>query len=247
MKVVQLPVSQWGNGTGPRVLLLHGLSGNRGTWWNIAEQLAELGCTVIAPDLRGHGDAPSTSRYQLEDFAADLASLGTNWDLVVGHSLGGPVACLFAKDWTGVAALLLLDPVFEIPEAAFPAFMADEIAEVDPHATPSTLLDAHPKWHPLDAFHKAQAVRSVSAYTVERVMLDNAPWDYRFLPSGLNRPIRILGGDPMVFTMVPSDFEHELAAREPAVSFERVRGAGHSVHRDAPHFVVNSARGMLNL
>jgi pimeloyl-ACP methyl ester carboxylesterase len=247
MSIVQLPVSQWGIGDGPRVLLIHGLAGNRGTWWNLAEQLAGFGCTVVAPDLRGHGEAPSTSSYRFEDFSSDLAVLGGDWDLVIGHSLGGPIACSLAHRVSGVAALLLLDPVFEIRESDFEAVTAEQVAEVDSFAEPLAIASANPNWHSLDAFHKARAVRSVSDYTVEQVMYGNAPWSHRSLVFGLNRPVRILGGDPTIFAMLPPNLGSEIAATEPNVLFEVIRGSGHSIHRDAPHAVVNAAREMLGI
>lgn len=247
MTILQLPTSRWGPKNGPRVLLIHGLSGNRGTWWNVAEQLAESGCTVVAPDLRGHGDAPSASRYRFEDFSSDLEALDANWDLVVGHSLGGPIACLLAQQLMGIAGILLLEPVFEISEGDFPSVVAEQVSEVDPFADPSEFATAHPNWHPLDAFHKARAVRSVSTFTVEKVMHDNAPWNHRSLALGLNRPTRILGGDPSVFTMLPPNLGSEIAEEDSSVFFEIVQGTGHSIQRDAPRAVVNAAREMIGV
>ena len=245
MSVVHLPISRWGAGDGPRVLLVHGLAGNRGTWWNIAEQLADGGCAVVAPDLRGHGDAPTTSRYRFADFATDLAELGDAWDLVIGHSLGGPIACALAQRCPGIAALLLLDPVFEIAASDFDDVAAGQIAEADLHAEPATFATANPKWHPLDAFHKARAARAANPFTIERVMHDNAPWGHATLARGLNRPLRILAGDPSVFTMCPAALGGDLAAAEPLASFATVAGTGHSVHREAPDAVVAAAREML--
>lgn len=247
MAILQLPTSQWGSNDGPRVLLVHGLCGNRGTWWNIAEQLAGFGCRVVAPDLRGHGDAPSASIYRFEDFSSDLEVLDANWDLVIGHSLGGPIACLLAQKLNGVARILLLEPVFEISERDFPVVVAEQVSEVDPFADASEFAASHPSWHPLDAFHKARAVRSVSAFTVDKVMQDNAPWDHRSLVLGLNRPTRILGGDPSVFTMLPSNFGREIVQEDSSVSFEIVQGTGHSIQRDDPRAVVNAAREMLGV
>ncbi len=247
MTVLQLPTSQWGPSDGPSVLLIHGLSGNRGTWWNVAEQLAGFGCRVVAPDLRGHGDAPSASVYRFEDFSSDLEVLGDDWDLVIGHSLGGPIACLLAQKLNGIEGVLLLEPVFEISEKDFPVVVAEQVSEVDPFADPSEFASSHPNWHPLDAFHKARAVRSVSAFTVEKVMHDNAPWNHRSLALGLNRPARILGGDPSVFTMLPPNIGSEIAEEDSGIFFEIVQGTGHSIHRDAPRAVVNAAREMIGV
>ena len=76
-------------------------------------------------------------------------------------------------------------------------------------------------------------------------MHDNAPWGHATLARGLNRPLRILAGDPSVFTMCPAALGGDLAAAEPLASFATVAGTGHSVHREAPDAVVAAAREML--
>ena len=247
MSIVQLPVSQWGIGDGPRVLLIHGLAGNRGTWWNIAEQLAEFGCKVVAPDLRGHGDAPSTSSYRFEDFSSDLAVLGGDWDLVIGHSLGGQLPVLWLIGFLVSPRCCCLIQFSRFVNLTSKRLRRSKWPRLTHSREPSGIASANPNWHPLDAFHKARAVRLVSAYAVERVMRDNAPWDYRSLALGLNRPVRILGGDPTIFTMLPPNLGTEIAATEPNVLFEIIRGSGHSIHRDAPHAVVNAASEMLSI
>src|SRR5258707_8733066 len=45
-------------GTGPAVLLLHGFPDSRFLWRYQLPALAAAGFRVIAPDLRGFGDAP---------------------------------------------------------------------------------------------------------------------------------------------------------------------------------------------
>ncbi len=54
---VRLSVRVWGSG--PRTaLLVHGFSDDAQTWWRVGPALADLGHTVLAPDLRGHGCSP---------------------------------------------------------------------------------------------------------------------------------------------------------------------------------------------
>jgi pimeloyl-ACP methyl ester carboxylesterase len=86
---------------GPVVLLIHGMVSDSTTWHRAAEQLAERGHRVLAPDLLGHGnsDKPEDG-YELADFADSLATLLTELDArqatVVGHSFGGAVAMQLA-------------------------------------------------------------------------------------------------------------------------------------------------------
>jgi pimeloyl-ACP methyl ester carboxylesterase len=89
---MRLSVRSWG--TGPRTaLLVHGFSDDSSTWWRVGPALAELGWTVLAPDLRGHGASPRAMGYRLEEFADDLvetltAEGGPRLGLALGHSLG---------------------------------------------------------------------------------------------------------------------------------------------------------------
>jgi pimeloyl-ACP methyl ester carboxylesterase len=68
---------------------VHGWSDDSQTWWQVAPAIADLGFTVLAPDLRGHGRSPRGGTYGLADLAGDLVeTLPPEVDLVLGHSLG---------------------------------------------------------------------------------------------------------------------------------------------------------------
>jgi pimeloyl-ACP methyl ester carboxylesterase len=86
-------------GSGPVVVLIHGMINSSRHWREVAERLADS-YTVIAPDLIGHGDsATPRGDYSLGAHAAAirdlLAALGVRHASIVGHSLGGGVAMQF--------------------------------------------------------------------------------------------------------------------------------------------------------
>jgi pimeloyl-ACP methyl ester carboxylesterase len=86
-------------GSGPPVVLIHGMVNSSRHWENVALQLAS-DYTVIAPDLIGHGDsATPRGDYSLGAHASAirdvLASIGIDRATIVGHSLGGGVAMVF--------------------------------------------------------------------------------------------------------------------------------------------------------
>src|SRR5215213_11989327 len=65
-------------GTGPAVLLLHGFPDSRFLWRNQIGPLLAAGYRVIAPDLRGFGDAPKPTAvedYRLPVIATDVIGL----------------------------------------------------------------------------------------------------------------------------------------------------------------------------
>jgi len=83
-------------GSGPAVVLIHGMLNSSRHWERVAQRLAERH-TVIAPDLLGHGDSTAPrGDYSLGAHAAGirdlLAAIGVDRASIVGHSLGGGIA-----------------------------------------------------------------------------------------------------------------------------------------------------------
>lgn len=87
-------------GSGPAILLIHGIGDNADTWRGIISDLAR-DHLVIAPDLLGHGrsDRPRAD-YSIPAYACGMRDLLSVLNIdrvtVVGHSLGGGVAMQFA-------------------------------------------------------------------------------------------------------------------------------------------------------
>lgn len=93
------------------VVLLPGTGLTAGDWEPVAAELSRTR-VVHAVDLRGHGASDWPGSYSLELMAGDVArllpQLGSRVDLV-GHSLGGLVACLVASASAEVGRLVLED------------------------------------------------------------------------------------------------------------------------------------------
>lgn len=84
-------------GSGPDVLLLHGLGGTRGSFFDTAAALSTR-YRVHAPDLPGFGSSskPATGAYNARWFASIIFGLMDQLDIpsarIVGNSMGGRVA-----------------------------------------------------------------------------------------------------------------------------------------------------------
>lgn len=120
-----LPV-QVDRGSGPVVVLLHGLGNNYKSWSFVLDHLNDS-VRVIALDLLGFGDAPKPSLdYTPADHAnaviATLESLRLEDALLVGHSMGCIVAVEVASRRPDLVKQLLLAgaPVYQrAPHASF--------------------------------------------------------------------------------------------------------------------------------
>ncbi|MFD9827502.1 alpha/beta hydrolase [Tsukamurella tyrosinosolvens] len=123
----------------PTVLAIHGVTGHGARWRRFADD--ELpGVRVLAPDLRGHARSTWAPPWHLEQHVADLVEVierhGGGPVTVIGHSLGGALACRLAATRPDlVRALLLIDPAQELdPEMC--GTIADQTIEFFDFASP---------------------------------------------------------------------------------------------------------------
>ena len=106
----------WGDPEQPPMLALHGWLDNAGSFSAIAPLLAK-DHYVVAIDLRGHGRSshlPPGVWYHYVDYFDDLRAtldrFGWARATLLGHSLGGTLASLFAAAYPErVEALLLVE------------------------------------------------------------------------------------------------------------------------------------------
>jgi pimeloyl-ACP methyl ester carboxylesterase len=87
-------------GSGPALLLLHGIASSSRTWRDVIPRLTDR-FTVVAPDLMGHGQSEKpVGDYSLGAFATGIRDLLEVLDIdrasIVGQSFGGGVAMQLA-------------------------------------------------------------------------------------------------------------------------------------------------------
>jgi pimeloyl-ACP methyl ester carboxylesterase len=112
VEVHRRSVSYLEAGSGPLLVLIHGMAGTAENWRSVIEPLG-LRHTVIAPDFPGHGlSAPGGGDYSLGSLASGLRdlllTLGHERATLVGHSLGGGVALQFTYQFPEMVERLAL-------------------------------------------------------------------------------------------------------------------------------------------
>ena len=106
-------------GTGPPLILLHGLAGSA-RWWARNIPALSRSFRVIAIDLPGFGASPRGHRLELDGVVDQLVgtmdALGIDRASVIGHSMGGLIAGGLAADRPErVERLVLVDAAFLSP------------------------------------------------------------------------------------------------------------------------------------
>ncbi len=94
-------------GTGPAIVLVHGLTSNADDWGPIAEDLLVAGFRVIAIEQRGHGSSTVGAdgfgiARQARDLAIVLEELDLHDVVMVGHSMGGMATMAMALDFPAI-------------------------------------------------------------------------------------------------------------------------------------------------
>lgn len=112
-------------GSGPTIVLMHGITLSLRSWVLQLDALPELGFRVVAFDHRGHGESVTgESGHSLENLAADVATVLEQLDLrdvlLVGHSMGGVAVEAFALEHPDIAharvrGLVLLSTLARAP------------------------------------------------------------------------------------------------------------------------------------
>lgn len=253
-------------GSGPVLLLLHGVTRCGADWEPLLPALAE-DWKVIALDQRGHGGSPRGDRYLVTDYVADAVRFvreETGEPIVLfGHSLGAMVAAAVAAELPDrVGAIILEDPPFHtmgnriggtawpaqftgMREAASRGGSIDEITD----ALAEIRLPAGDGFQRLgDLRDRASLAWSAQCLTqldpgVLTPVIEGRWLDGYDFPDALSRvrcPTLLLQADPSAGgALTDADAEAVVAA---IADCEHVHfpGCGHNLHRDRPEVVLRA-------
>ncbi len=235
-------------GSGRPFVILHGLLGISDNWVTIGRKLGEE-YRVLIPDLRNHGQSPHSPVFDFPALEDDLLEFIETHELqqviLMGHSLGGKTAMLFALHQPQrVSALIVAD----ISPRRYPHNTEHEsliraMMEVD-MASAATRSDV-----------ERSLARSVKSRRILQFLMKNAYWTARGrLAWRLN--LRALGDNlrsvfegvdvpgvyegPSLFIRgglspyVPDADIPLIQKKFPAAVIRTVSGAAHWVHADSP-------------
>jgi len=239
-----------GTGTGPPVVLIHGLGGSANGWVRILRRLTRDFSAVHAVDLPGNGfsllppSGPLTLEEQLEVIHAFCREVVGAPAFVVGNSLGGALsvslASLHPED---VAALALVAPA---GAEMTPTSFAELMHALDVRTTGDAVRLTRRLFHraPLLAILFAPQLRKMHATPAVRAVHRNAS-ERRHIPAelveALRSPTLLLWGASE--KLLPHEqLEWYEAHLPPGAHIEVVQGFGHVPQMERPRELVERLR-----
>ena len=102
------------SGSGPPLVILHGLFGSLDNWFSIAKELVEH-YTLYLVDQRNHGDSPHSTEWNYGVMVEDLLELldaeGLDSVYLMGHSMGGKTVMNFAVQYPERVSKLIVGDI----------------------------------------------------------------------------------------------------------------------------------------
>ncbi len=250
---------EWGTESATPLILLHHVSSHAHTWDQFASRMSR-DYRVLALDMRGHGDSQwaGEGNYTTEHYASDVAALVERLNLekviVLGGSLGGRVALVYAAQHPQRAAALIMEDVGAVRPPTISQRFADRVAVGDPE------FDTVDEW--------AQHLRGQNQHTPMEFFLHNARHGTKRLPNGklglkrdvaiqrdfvplelwhyvekVRAPFLLLIGSQS--TIVGQDQQERFRQIVPNISIVTIQGAGHIIVHDNPEEFEGAVRSFL--
>lgn len=244
-------------GEGPPLVIVHGLFGSGRNWHTIAGGLAKTH-RVHAVDLRNHGRSPWAEPMTYSEMIDDLRLFLDEHDLerasILGHSLGGKAAMLFALLYGQMVESLVVVDIAPV------RYDQTYLAHVE--AMRSIDLDACADRREVDR-HLARGVpdATLRTFLMQNLVSRGGGYAWRVNLEAIGASMDDLSGFPDVEGLdyggrtlfvsgdrsdyVKPDDAHEIRELFPWAEFEVIADAGHRVHADQPDVFIQRVAGFL--
>jgi pimeloyl-ACP methyl ester carboxylesterase len=234
-------------GTGKPLLILHGFLGMSDNWNTIGGRLAEVGFEVHLLDLRNHGRSMQSLEFNYALMAQDVHAycVGHNLTIIdlLGHSMGGKTAMLFATKFPDLVKNLIIadiGPKFypQHHQTILEGLNAVNFAEKPSRSDVETILQGY-----ITDFGTRQFLMK-SLYWQEPGQLafrfNLASFNQNMEEIGVALPTDLSFDQPTLFIrgeksnyILDSDFA-DIEKYFPTAQFETIPKAGHWLHAEDP-------------
>ena len=234
-------------GSGPPLLILHGLFGSGGNWRSVARELSATH-RVLCVDLRNHGASPWADAMAYAEMAGDLLRVIEREQLrapiVMGHSMGGKTAMALALLHPQAVSRLILVDIAPVPYADRLSPFAEAMRSID-------MLAAGSRSEIELRLAASVPEPSVVPFLMQNLVSRNSHFDWRINLAGIAASIHQLSDFPSdlrglqfkgpvhVIAGGRSDYVEHRDGRDyqpmfPKTKIDVIDSAGHWVHADEP-------------
>lgn len=233
-------------GSGPAVVLLHGLFGSGANLGALARALSQ-DYTVYSPDLPNHGRSGWMNGTTLASLSAALGHWMTREGLegaaLVGHSLGGKVAMELALSAPRRVTALVVADIAPVPypphhDAVFAALDAVQDAAVTSRADAAAVMAEHLEEEGVIQFLLMSLARADSGHYAWRFNLEGLKRDYATVRAAPD-VVHPYSGPVLFIKGGDSDYilpEHRTAILSlfPGAELKVMPNCGHWLHAQQP-------------
>lgn len=240
-------------GSGPVMLLLHGLTDN-GICWSRVARVLEADYDIVMLDARGHGESSRMRTYEVHNPARDIAEVIDNLALkspiLMGHSVGAMAAMAFADAHPRVASKIILeDPPF-LPllkksdvidrqgefrnqVMRFWTMTTSEITDLGRKLSPDWHADEFPAW-------------SLGKQQVDPDAWPNLPYRWQDIIENFAAPALLVYGEVERGGLVTREAAADAVRINPNFHAVQIAGAGHNIRREKFHEFMSVILNFLN-
>jgi esterase len=255
-------------GSGPPLIILHGLYGSSDNWVSIAKKIGDY-YTVYLPDLRNHGQSPHSDTMNYQAMSDDLDELTVHLGLknffLAGHSMGGKVAVAYSVSYPEkLSGLLIADisPFVDESEGNKAFRLHKTILEAMKSLNLSNIHSRTEADSELKKSIEEENIRGFLLKNLQRDSSNNFRWklnvqslldNLHLIMTGIGNskiPDNQITGFPVIFLkgseseyLSPADYPGILKIF-PSAEINVIKNAGHWLHSDQPDEV---AKNLLSL
>jgi len=246
-------------GSGPPVVILHGLFGSGSNWRSVAQAMAST-YRVITIDLRNHGASPWADSMSYVEMARDVHDVivreGLRKPAVIGHSMGGKTAM----------ALALLHPILVGRLTVVAVSLVSYADRLSPYVEAMRSIDMMAAASHAEVQRRlAQSIpdAGIVAFLMQNLVARNDHFDWRLNLMTIGASLRELGEFPpelrkrrfdrptSLIVGSQSDYVKPadrlmFEAMFPCLEVTVIEGAGHWVHADRPDEFLATVRHALD-
>ncbi|MDF2156828.1 alpha/beta fold hydrolase [Algoriphagus sp. CAU 1675] len=244
------------SGTGPPLVILHGLFGSADNWFSIAREL-ENEYTLYLVDQRNHGDSPHSDEWNYKVMVEDLRELldeeGLEKVFLMGHSMGGKTVMNFATQYPERVEKLI---VADIAPRYYPVHhqtILEGLNSLD-------LKTIQSRKEADDQLAKYISILGIRQFLLKSLTRDSNGFAWKINLPVITQNIENVGEElaegsvypgPTLFlagansTYIQQKDLPDILEHFPNYELEFVQNAGHWLHAEQPHAVVQEMRRFL--